>query len=115
MPLIGRTEIWDDARQLRAMMEYPIKTMNIHPERVRFQVDTGPLPFPDFTCTAEHQIEWFSVAFVCYNTFDLAEFILRVPTPIREGDQEICAVLDYSDIRRMKAKNTVIAAGMDET
>lgn len=111
LPLVGRTEIWDEARQRRAMIEYPIKTMNIHPERKRFQVDTGPLLFPDLISAAERAMECFSVAFVCYNTFDAAEFILRQPTPIRDGDKEICSVIHYSDVRRVPAKNVVVCAG----
>src|SRR4051794_10566558 len=46
LPLVGRTEIQDEARHLRATLEYPIKTMNIQAERQRFQVDTGPLIVP---------------------------------------------------------------------
>lgn len=109
-PLIGRTEIWDDAQGMSAVVEYPIKTMNVHPERKRFQVDTGPLPFPDFSRTVERQIECFSVAFVCYNTFDLAEFILRVPISVNDTNTELSSVLEYSDVLRLPAKNTIIAA-----
>ena len=110
VPLIARTEIWDETEESFAMIEYPMKTMNIHPERKRYQVDTGPLLFPDLNCMVERPVERFSVAFVCYNTFDVAEFILRVPTFIREGEVENQTVLDYSDIRRVPAKNTIIAA-----
>lgn len=108
--LVGRTEIWDDAQAISVVVEYPIKTMNIHPERKRFQVDTGPLLFPDLSPTVERQIECFSIAFVCYNTFDLAEFILRVPIPIDDENSEIRSTLEYSDIRRMAVKNTIFSA-----
>ncbi|MGH2550459.1 MAG: hypothetical protein ACRDHN_13780, partial [Thermomicrobiales bacterium] len=42
-PIVATTEIVNTERGLRAVLEYPIRTMNIHPERVRFQVDTGPI------------------------------------------------------------------------
>ena len=107
--LVGRTEIWDDAQGVSAVIEYPIKTMNIHPEWKRFQVDTGPLLFPDLSRTVERRIQCFSIAFVCYNTFDLAEFILRVPISIGDPNSEIQSALEYSDIRRLPAKNTILA------
>ena len=97
--LIGRTEIWDDDQGMSAMVEYPVKTMNIHPERKRFQVDTGPLLFPDLSLTVERQIECFSIAFVCYNTFDLAEFILRVPISV----DDVSGVSSGARLRRRSA------------
>ena len=108
--LIGRTEIRDNANGISAVVEYPIKTMNVHPERKRFQVDTGPLPFPDLSRTVERQIECFSVAFVCYNNFNLAEFILRVPIEVSDANSDIRSALGYSDVRRLPAKNTILAA-----
>ena len=108
--LIGRTEIRDDDQGLSAVVEYPIKTMNVHPERKRFQVDTGPLLFPDFSRTVERQIECFSIAFVCYNTFDLAEFILRAPVAVDDAKSEIQSALEYTDVRRLPAKSAIIAA-----
>ena len=111
LPLVGRTEVWDEGRQLRAMIEYPIKTMNVLPEHKRFQVDTGPVLFPDFGRSTGRPIESFAVAFVCYNNFDLAEFILRQPTKAREDGPEGRSVLEYSDVRRLEAKNTIICAG----
>ena len=108
--LIGRTEIWDNDQGLSAMVEYPVKTMNSHPERKRFQVDTGPLLLPDLSLTVERQIECFSIAFVCYNTFDSAEFILRVPIAVDDASTGISSVPEYSDIWRLPAQNTILAA-----
>ena len=108
LPLVARTEIWDEARKLRAIIEYPVKTMNFHPERQRFQVDTGPLPLPDFTSNAAEKIEWFSLAHVVYNTFDRAEFIIRQPTPVSVDGQEVCSVVCYSGIRVHEARNSVL-------
>ena len=108
--LVGRTDIWNESKSMRATIEYPIKTININHEHKLFQVDTGPLPFPDFTRSSMRPIEWFSVAFVCYNTFDLAEFILRKPTPVVNGGREVCNVVTYSGIRRLPVQNSIYCA-----
>ena len=110
LPLVAQTEIWDEQRQMRAIIEYPVKTMNFHPERKRFQVDTGPLLLPDFTSDAEEMIEFFDLAHVVYNTFDQAEFIIRQPTPVFKDGQEVCSVVHYSGIRVHEAKNTILYA-----
>ena len=111
LPIVAQTEILDNERQLRALIEYPIKTMNFHPDRKRFQVDTGPLLLPDFTSTAEHWIEWFDMAHVVYNTFDQAEFIIRRPTPVLVEGSEVCSVHHYSEIRVHEARNILLCAG----
>lgn len=109
LALVGRTEIKDEEKNMSAMIEYPIKTNNIQPEHKRFQVDTGPVPFPDFKQATDSVIDSFEVAHVCYNTFDIAEFVLRVPTPMPDEENEACRVVHYSDFRRMSARNTVFA------
>jgi hypothetical protein len=111
LPIVAQTEIRDQERGLRAMIEYPVKTMNFHPERKRFQVDTGPLLLPDFASEAEHWIERFDMAHVAYNTFDRAEFIIRRPTPVEVEGAEICRVHHYSEIRVHEARNRLLCAG----
>jgi hypothetical protein len=107
-PLVGRTEIADEERRLRAVLEYPIKTMNVNGETKMFQVDTGPIPFPDWTATGERAIHRMRPAYVAYNRFDLAEFILQVPTPVSREGREVGKVLHYSAIRELPAKNSVL-------
>ena len=34
---------------MSAILEYPVKTMNIHDGRDLYQVGTGPVAFPDLT------------------------------------------------------------------
>lgn len=111
LPLVGRTEIWDEARQLRATLEYPIRTMNIQTERQRFQVDTGPLIVPDLAAGEEHWMDLFSIAHIIYNTFDRAEFICRRPTPIEVDGREVASVQHYSDVRVYPARHILLAAG----
>src|SRR5688500_15985861 len=48
-PIVTQTEFQNEATGLRAMIEAPCKTMNIsHPKKM-YQVDTGPLAFPDLS------------------------------------------------------------------
>lgn len=105
-PLIGRTEIMDENNQIRAILEYPIKTMNVNREKNVFQVDTGPIPLPDLTSKHNRKIERFRLAYVAYNTFDVSEFVIQQPTPIGGGFY----VNHYSNIQRLRAKNSIIRA-----
>ena len=111
LPIVAQTHIHSADGKLKAMIEYPVKTMNFHPERSRFQVDTGPVLLPDFDSSAEHWIEWFDMAHVVYNTFDHAEFIIRRPTPVIVEGAEVCAVEHYSQIREHAAENVLLCAG----
>jgi hypothetical protein len=109
-PLVGRTEWEDPEVGFRAMLEYPIKTMNVHPESEQFQVDTGPLPFPDPARPGARWIERLVPAFIAWNAPDRAEFILQRPTPVLRDGREVCRVLHYSEIRVFPVTNEVLAA-----
>ena len=87
--------------------------MNVKEEPVRFQVDTGPLIVPDFGRDAENPIERFDVAHVVYNRFDEAQFILRKPVAGREGTAAEQYTTDYSEIRRVDARNELLLAVSD--
>ena len=101
--LTARTELYDAATGQRALLEYPIKTMNVMLEPPRFQVDTGPLILPDFNATVTHPIEAFQMAHVVYNVMDKAEFILRQPAP---GT----ATTDYATVQIMAARHEILAS-----
>ena len=116
LPLVAQTEILDEERHMRAMIEYPIKTMNIHPERKRFQVDTGPLLWPDFRLETEHWVDRFTLAHVVYNTFDRAEFIIRRSIPIVAVffggvSRDVTSIQQYSEIKVHPARHTLLCAG----
>jgi hypothetical protein len=110
LPIVARTEVWSDDGKTRATIEYPIKTMNVQLERNRMQVDTGPLIYPDFASGEESEIRMLNFAFVCYNVDDVAEFVLRGPTPVMRDGKEVGTYIDYSDVRRVPMKNTFYAA-----
>jgi hypothetical protein len=110
-PLVARTELRDPAGGRRALLEYPVKTMNVLREPPRFQVDTGPLILPDFGSTAERPIERLEMAYVAYNTFGRAEFIRRAPTGIGAADRPLARTTDYSRVETLAARNEIVCAG----
>ena len=111
-PLVGRTEIKDPQDPLRYVIEYPIKTMNFMPTDNSYQIDTGPLLVPDFDLDQASAIDRLEMAHVAFNhkAPDLAEFILRQPTPVLDDEgRELCRVLHYSKVRVHTARNTLLA------
>jgi hypothetical protein len=103
-PIVAFHEIRDRKRKLSAILEYPVTTMNIIAAESKFQVDTGPLLFPDFASKSAHRIAWLTPAFAVYNTFSYAEFVLRVPTSVAPGVK----VMHYSKLLPMKVKTTLM-------
>ncbi len=96
--LVARTHLYSTERNLRAVAEYPITTMNVvdtdseDENTGRFQVDTGPIIIPAWDdCSAvpqrgERFVEQFDLAFVCYNKLGgHTEFVLREPTATPGG------------------------------
>ena len=110
LPIVARTEIQSVDGKTGAVIEYPIRTMNVQLERNRMQVDTGPLIYPDLDSTAESEIEKLHFAFVCFNAADVAEFVLRAPTPVLRDGAQVGTYIDYSDVRRVPIKNTFYLA-----
>jgi hypothetical protein len=113
-PIVAQTEIWDAQTELRAVLEYPVKTMNTDRRRPIYQVDTGPVMFPDLSKRFERHVESLYLAFVAFNAFHFADFVLEVPTPT--GTQEVRedpATMIYHFSRRLslQAKNRLYAIG----
>lgn len=104
--LVGRTEITTENGRFRAILDYPIKTMNVNPERNIYQVDTGPIPFLDLA-SKESEVAQFKLAYVAYNTFNTAEFVIQQPTQVHPS----VSVNHYSHIISMPAQNTIFAVG----
>ncbi|MCC6442606.1 MAG: hypothetical protein IT210_04000 [Armatimonadetes bacterium] len=109
LPLLARTRLrYGDTE---AVIDYPVKTMNICEGTERFQVDTGPVPVPDMDSRAGRAVERFAMAFVCYNTFDAAEFVLREKTAVPQDGEAACKVMHYSRIVRMSARHELFCVG----
>ena len=96
--LIGRTILGDVDCDWNAVLEYPVAYMNVHPPEGRFQVDVGPIIYPDLAVSAPTAVEHLQLAYVMYNHLDSAEFALRVPTPVVDGQS--ATTLHYSQIIR---------------
>ena len=114
LPMVAQTEISDAESGMRAVVEYPVKTMNYHPKRNRFQVDTGPVMWPDFSVLSEQWIECFCLAYVIYNRFDRADFIVRRQTAVTIDGKEVCQVLHYAEIHQQEAKHTIFCGNRAE-
>lgn len=102
-PLVGITELSDQASGMTARLEYPIKTMNVNDLQWLWQVDTGPVIVPDFGREVPLAIQRLDLAFVACNRPDRAEFVILRPAPV--GDQ---MAGHYSAVRKCAAANTVV-------
>ena len=108
-PLIGRVEIASGDGKLRAILEFPIKTMNANDIKNLYQVDTGPVAFPDFEVEVERHIERLSPAYVAYNAPDFADFVVQQALPIVVEGRQVARVTHYSRRVSLPAKTRVIA------
>lgn len=105
VPLVGRVEI--GASGQTAVLEFPIKTMNANDIETVYQVDTGPLAFPDFALPAQRQIERLLPAYVAYNAPDFADFVVQQPLEVAGGVQ----VTHYGKLLSLPARTAVLALG----
>ena len=108
-PIVATTEIESPDGKYKVVIEYPIKTMNYVEDRSRFQVDTGPIIFPDFDVNSNKDIEKLQLAFVCYNNRSIAEFVSRVPTTVGNSDTNIIETMEYSKIKRTNVTTRLFA------
>ncbi len=74
MPLVAQVEIAGTGS--RAIIEFPVKTMNIHDAKDLYQVDTGPVAFPDLAGSGRIADRMW-LAFVAFNAPHFADFILE--------------------------------------
>lgn len=102
-PLIGQVEIENPT--LSATLEFPIKTMNVNDIDNLYQIDTGPVAYPDFDIKVEHHIERLSPAFVAYNAPHFADFVIQHPLAISQNIQ----TTHYSKRESHAAKTSIIA------
>lgn len=108
-PIVSRTEISDEKTGLKAIIECPVKTMNISIDKGLYQVDTGPIAFPDLSKRYEPRIDCLKLAFVAFNAPHFADFVVEQPTPVVMGGEEKCQIHHYSSPFSLPAKNTLLA------
>jgi len=109
VPLAAQTEIVNEETGLRCVMEYPIKTMNISIDKSIWQVDTGPVAFPDLTKRFDPPIDSVRLAFAVFNAPHFCDFVIEQPTPVVRDGKEVCQVNHYSNPVSFPAKNRVLA------
>jgi len=102
-PMVGRTTVQDAGSGWGAVIEFPVAYMNVHPPRMGYQADVGPVLFPDFRALGEDPIASLRLAYILYNGPDSAEFAVRVPTKV--GDAEGVVSLHYSSVIQTPATN----------
>jgi hypothetical protein len=106
--LVARTELTDPEIGTRAVIEYPIKTMNVRREPANFQVDTGPILVPRWDAGNLPAPLRFDVAHIVYWKRDRAEFVLRRPHAVGSGEHAPIEVTDYSELRFEAATNSIL-------
>ena len=113
LPLIGQVELRDPDSGRTAVLEFPIKTMNLGADGTRWQVDTGPVVLPDLKAAPEQWSATLRLAFVAYNSADWADFVVEAPTPLRVADVEVAKVHHYSEIVHAVTRNQVLAVDLE--
>lgn len=109
VPLVSRTELADETTGLKAIIEAPVKTINIQPDRKQYQIDTGPVGLPDLGQRHDPPVDCLRLAFVAFNAPHFADFVIEQPTPIIEGGRELAQTFHYSNPISLPAKNSLIA------
>jgi len=108
-PLVARSEIRDEVAGRRAILEYPVKTMNVQPDTLKYQVDTGPVVFPDLSLPLDRQPHGFAPAFVAFNTPHFADFVIEAPTAVTNAAGQTCDTYHFSRRASLPARNTLFA------
>ena len=104
VPIVAQTQVRNAETGLQAIMEYPVKTMNTNRASDLYQVDTGPVAFPDLSQRRARHVDALSLAFVVFNAPHFADFVLEAPT--RVGDEQ---VYHYSKRVSLAAANRLYA------
>jgi len=84
--------------------------MNVNPETVAFQTDTGPLPLYDTGSEAPEVMGRFLWAFCAFRDFTGADFVCQAPVPIEDDGRTVAATTQYSAVRHFpEARNSLFA------
>lgn len=101
-PLVSQTQLQLDGGWT-ALIEYPVKTINVSDRDGYYQVDTGPVILPT-AIDGDAPIEAFRLAYVAHNAPDWVEFIVNVPTAIGHD----ISVDHYSKVVQVAAVNRML-------
>jgi len=112
-PVVVKTEIRNSESGRRAVLEYPVKTLNHNREHQRFQVDTGPVLWADLAAVEPDPIMSIRLAHVVFNRFDQAEFAKRAPTVLKKDGGEPFSIEDYREFSVHEARHEFFIDGLD--
>lgn len=106
--LIGQTELAGSG--MRAIIEYPVKTMNIRDATTTYQVDTGPVLLPDLSRRHSRLVDSLRLAYVAFNTAEFADFVIEVPTVLRaENGAAAATTCHYSERVSLQSSNRLFS------
>ena len=109
-PIVAQTEIRNGTTGLRAVIEYPVKTMNTRKRGIVFQVDTGPIIYPELGQRSGRLVDTISLAFVAFNAPHFADFVVEVPTAIGSSQEtDDTQIYHYSRRISLAAENRLYA------
>lgn len=111
-PLVTRTELRDPGTGLTAVIECPCKTMNLSEPQRKYQVDTGPVVFPDLSRRPGVPIDCLSLAYLAFNAPQFTDFVIEAPTPVLDAGRTVAVVHHYSRLLSLPARNRVFAIGL---
>lgn len=106
---LGVTELKSPDGKLTARMEYPIRTSNILKEKRLWQIDAGPVLFPDFSRQPSLPVELFARAYIVFNNFDWAEVIVHQPAPVMKDGKQVAVATNYHAPFRIPARSRLYA------
>jgi hypothetical protein len=106
---VGVTELQNPDGSLSARMEYPVRTSNILQPKHLWQVDAGPVLYPDFTRRVKLSVEWFARAYIVFNDFSWAEIVIHQPAPVTQAGQQVAVASNYHDPFRLTVPSRLYA------
>ncbi|HUW60804.1 MAG TPA: hypothetical protein VMZ06_07325 [Candidatus Bathyarchaeia archaeon] len=109
IPIVSQTEIANPETRLRAIIECPVKTINISHEKKMFQVDTGPIGFPDLSRRTDPLIDCLRLAFVAFNAPGFADFIAEQEAQVPCDGGGAAEVYHYTKPFSLPTKNRLLA------
>jgi hypothetical protein len=110
LPLVAQIQIENPETGLRAILEFPVKTMNIHDGKDMYQADTGPLAFPDLSWNWSRLADSLSLAYAAFNASHFADFVIEDATPIPQPAGNTALVYHYSKRLSLKSANRLYSA-----
>ncbi len=103
-PILGRTRYIDhrNGDHIEVVSEYPVSVINVRHEHQIWQVDAGPVILPDFTIEEKLEVSVFRQAFLVYNRWDYAEYVMQLPILHKGADHP---TVHYTNPKPLDARN----------